>query len=506
MATPAKKQKTAAEEWAEFKFTPFVKKAKDERQSYVSFRHWLSWGRAYRKKYSKEQLAKIAGFITAGRSSSKPNIIQRCDCRGYNDRGDRLLECPNHNRLRTASFKFCGGCHGPMYTARFSLETKAAFPGMQCPACGQCDTCCKRNNVCAPCAGCSFPSRVENHCPVCNCGRGNACGCCNCRYCVTCGVIEATRCTECVNCETHCRCVTIQHFDGPEKPHFHNPTPKMGMLLQMRKNRSNRSIAAEIEVSGIKIPKNGKLISSVVKKWGGGIVHDGSLPKGGFEINTAPASGDLYVQQITEICDSIKKAEGFITPHCGLHVHVDARDMNCMDIRNLIYTYAAIEPILYKMTHPSRSRSKYCLPCGTKYLGWVSADDKLPKIVRDKITTGIYGNPNTKESKKKKRVDARYNALNLHSFFFRQTVECRMFEGSIDPETIIAWGKMWALIMDFSKYKSLKEIIDTVPIRGGDLNRSKDNLLTVVKSDKSIQEFVEKQVKFYSTFQEKDNF
>src|SRR6266702_5519087 len=107
---------------------------------------------------------------------------------------------------------------------------------------------------------------------------------------------------------------------------------------QKKKNKSDRFIAAEIEVSrishkdyahGLKLPNvfiaSTKNLENVVRKWHGSIVRDGSLPNSGFEINTSPAAGDVYIKQITEICKALTRVDAKINNDCGLHIHIDAR-------------------------------------------------------------------------------------------------------------------------------------------------------------------------------------
>src|SRR6478736_7584404 len=100
------------------------------------------------------------------------------------------------------------------------------------------------------------------------------------------------------------------------KLEFHTPG-----RTQRKLNKSSRFISAEIEVTGIR--NNKKLIEETVKKWSGSIVYDGTLPKpDGFEINTAPAAGDLYIKQITDICNKLSRAGAGVNDTCGLHVHI----------------------------------------------------------------------------------------------------------------------------------------------------------------------------------------
>lgn len=238
----------------------------------------------------------------------------------------------------------------------------------------------------------------------------------------------------------------VAYVEGPENPKFHT-APKSGHSV----NPSKRFIAAEIEVAGVDQTTEDDVVSPVVKKWEGAIVRDGSLPDTGFEINTAPANGDLYIQQIKEITDSIAQKKGFVNNQCGLHVHIDARDFTYYDIRKLVILYAKIEDALYSIVAKSRKESQYCIPCGKKLVRNLDKN-LIPKDNEKQIIKNIYGDTyeNTRNVRHDKYNQSRYNALNLHSWVYRGTIECRMHHGTINFNKIKNWGILWAGILDYA--------------------------------------------------------
>src|ERR1041385_3921165 len=111
-------------------------------------------------------------------------------------------------------------------------------------------------------------------------------------YCDNCGrgfATQAKYCFDCDYCQSCCACNVPKFFHSKLK--FYTPSSS-----QKRTNKTSRYISAEIEVA--RLGGHKALIEKVVKKWDGNIVYDGTLPEGGFEINTAPAGGDLYVRQV----------------------------------------------------------------------------------------------------------------------------------------------------------------------------------------------------------------
>lgn len=400
---------------------------------------------------------------------------------------------------------YCGTCDA----ANFSNDMHGLVKrqdGLQCSSCRQCSSCCK----CVSCETCKRRKRAGNICKTCNV-CDSCCQCMECPVCSRdcshnyCGYTFTMRqqkltpgCKRCYGC---CDCGDFQKvpFGAFSKPIFHKPGIK-----QRVENPTSRFLSAEIECAGIQ--GFGTPIYDVVRKWSGGTVGDGSLADKGFEVNTAPAGGDLYVKQIKDICEAIKLQKGYIDHRCGLHVHIDARDMNFYDIRRLVRAYASIEDALFAMVSPQRLEGvtdadgklhQYCQPCGKKYVAAIE-EGRLPyDKVKTDVITSIYSVPSTQNLRYKKRGAGipRYNALNLHSWFYRGTIETRMFDGCIEPEPIINWGIMWALIIDYSVKCSDEQV-------GKDMTgRPLASLAKIVAGHKNILDFIKQRVLMFGNQQ-----
>lgn len=396
---------------------------------------------------------------------------------------------------------YCAGCDTPTFTNDVRSVAKRQ-DSLSCATCSQCSSCCK----CITCTGCHY--RKRDNCKKCNVCR-KCCTCANCPVCNRdaslnyCGFAYTdamkrhdrgcTRCYKCCDCGDRKRVP----FGSFAKPNFHKPT-----LLQRTKNPSSRYISTEIEVAGIH--GHGKPIYETVRKWGGATVGDGSLNLYGFEINSAPAGGDLYVQQVEEMCAVIHQEKGFIDEKCGLHIHVDARDMDYYSIRRFVRAYAAIEDALFAMVSPQRLAGvmddqgklhQYCQPCGKKYIAAIE-EGRLPyeKIKADVISS-VYSGPSTQNLRYRKRGQGipRYNALNLHSWFYRGTIEARMFDGCIDPQPIIKWGIMWALIADYVVKNTDDQVAKDMS------SKPLACLRKIIGNNQNIIDFVRERVLMYGT-------
>jgi hypothetical protein len=138
--------------------------------------------------------------------------------------------------------------------------------------------------------------------------------------------------------------------------------------------------------------------------------------------------------------------------------------------------------------------SKYCLPCAHKYIAAIE-EGRLPyEKVKADVITSVYHARTTQDNRYSKYNNARYNALNLHSWFFRGTIENRMFDGTIDPNLITSWGIMWAMILDF--------VVATTDDAAAMLVRNNGGfgiLATIVSKNAKVLEFVCKRVDEFGT-------
>jgi hypothetical protein len=223
-----------------------------------------------------------------------------------------------------------------------------------------------------------------------------------------------------------------------------------------RTTKTRRFLSAEIEVNSI---KDFTQTDEACHKWSASVVSDGSLGCDGFEINTSPASGNKFIEQITNITDSLVNNRSRISKKCGLHVHIDARDFDFDDIIRLIHLYAKLEDGLFKVVSPSRRCNTFCTRCGEALLRDVNYYSHLTDF-EEVFARAIYKGDKKyiEENKKWKDGGNRYRALNLHSWVHRGSIECRLHQGTTSKIKIINWATLWGVILDFAKENSIDQI------------------------------------------------
>lgn len=352
--------------------------------------------------------------------------------------------------------------------------------------CRQCDSrcgdCCG-HSICDNCSQCSEYGNCEcffcdSCCEVMD--SDDSCGCgCGCNACENC--CSHNRCNNCGGCsdsDSYCDgCAADEESEDDEERGERASGYRDGTVFQKhpltfhgstfprnrKRNKLARYLSAEIEVA-----RSAEVTATAetCRYWRSTVVTDGSLPQGGYEINTAPARGDAFLDEIAAITAALRTDKAGVTNACGLHVHVDARDMKAYQLRNLVRLYAALEPLLFGVVAPSRSSSSYSKPCAAEFLMTFAGKKDKHGIKKDIAETcyGVGTLDNKAHAFKHYRLShygegtRRYYALNLHSYFFRGTVEFRMHHGTTDREKITNWALLCGWIVECAATATDKRI------------------------------------------------
>lgn len=205
----------------------------------------------------------------------------------------------------------------------------------------------------------------------------------------------------------------------------------------------DRFVGVEIEAEKGEILDLGTAVSEKV-----GISTDGSLTNKGVELQIPPSSLNKLEEIIKETCDALQEHKFKGTKSAGLHIHVDARDIrkNHKKITQIIKTYYSIEDMLFSMLPPSRWASTFCKRLAQDYL--YSNFRKEDEDVQKKWYKETDDH-NCKSRAIRKYDSSRYYGLNIHSLFFRGTIELRYHSGTVNPVKIQQWIQLNLLIIDW---------------------------------------------------------
>ncbi len=141
---------------------------------------------------------------------------------------------------------------------------------------------------------------------------------------------------------------------------------------------------------------------------------------------------------LQECIRQLRKAGAKVNSSCGIHVHVDGANHNRQSLKNLIGLMYSKEDLLFKALQVNESRaSRWCQkvrePMLDKARKLSSAETSdLSKLEQVWYEGRGYGH-------NEHYNHTRYHALNLHSMFYRGTVEWRCFNSTLHAGKVAAY-------------------------------------------------------------------
>ena len=159
------------------------------------------------------------------------------------------------------------------------------------------------------------------------------------------------------------------------------------------------------------------------------IVRDGSVAVSpGMDSNACgelvspPLVGEAGVEEVRKVLSALSAAGATVNKTCGLHVHVDANDLNAGQILSVVHRYAHFENEINAFMPLSRRNGRWAMTVGGDYVA---------NLVRNVNRTGGL------------RLVAlglnRYYAVNLVSYARYGTVEFRQHSGSVNANKVSSW-------------------------------------------------------------------
>ena len=134
---------------------------------------------------------------------------------------------------------------------------------------------------------------------------------------------------------------------------------------------------------------------------------------------------------LQECMRQVERAGAKVNESCGIHVHVDGANHNRQSLKNLIGIMFSKEDILFKALQVNEARaSQWCKKVREPMLKKareLSSDETKDLSLLGDIWYEDFPDRSSHYN------DSRYYALNLHSVFYRGTVEFRCFNSTLDP-------------------------------------------------------------------------
>ena len=162
---------------------------------------------------------------------------------------------------------------------------------------------------------------------------------------------------------------------------------------------------------------------------------DGSLRLNGAEIVfREPLRGDDAVEAINIAHKVTSKC--LFSQRCGLHVHVDMRDIPKPVAYEFVYLYILFEPLLLGFCGADRESNNFCVPTYTH-------KQLLARLGRHNTIMDI--------AEWFAGGDRRYAALNFASYRTHGSFEFRAMRGTADPDVLVPWINMLLCLLVYAK-------------------------------------------------------
>lgn len=142
---------------------------------------------------------------------------------------------------------------------------------------------------------------------------------------------------------------------------------------------------------------------------------------GGCEVVSPPLSGDEGYRQLQLVCRALTEAGASINSSCGLHVHVEAGQMNREQIAAWVRLYAARQNAFDQLVAQSRRDNQWCRRWNTRL---------LESVLRRFVENGLMA------------AMSRYMSVNVNSYARRGTIEFRQHGGSVEYDKISRWVEL----------------------------------------------------------------
>lgn len=184
---------------------------------------------------------------------------------------------------------------------------------------------------------------------------------------------------------------------------------------------------------------------------------DASLPENmGVEFRSVPMNGDLLFNSIKNFCKILVEKKYYVNQKCGLHIHLEV-DQELEFLKKIYLFYLKFEEMFFNMLPKSRRNIKYCCKFNKYYKD--SIDDIINVETLNEFKEMIYETMYYNSEIKKRYNDKRYCWINLHSIFYRGTLEVRNHSGTINFSKIINWIIIHQRVLEFLKNTKIEDII-----------------------------------------------
>lgn len=162
--------------------------------------------------------------------------------------------------------------------------------------------------------------------------------------------------------------------------------------------------------------------------------EEGSIRDGGSElVFVEPLFGRDAIVALEGLMSFAQENGWRASNRTGLHVHLDVRDMEVMQLVGMCVLYAIYEPAIFHWIGDNRENSHFCVP-------WYKAEGSIleaAEIIKSAVKPAADG-PNLELLNSAERYQ-RYAAFNLQALYRYGSIEARHMKATTDVRRIMDW-------------------------------------------------------------------
>lgn len=201
-----------------------------------------------------------------------------------------------------------------------------------------------------------------------------------------------------------------------------------------RQNTASRGYGVELEIIGMTPHQAAQALRSAgLSAQDTGYTHgttgywkcllDGSI-YGGCEAVSPILIGEAGLTELTTAINALREAGATVNTSCGMHVHLDARDLTGDEFARTFGFYTERQDLFDALVAPSRRHNSYCRKYNNAQIAAIKSAAN-----RDKDTVQY-------------EFDDRYMTVNVTSYGRHGTLEFRQHQGTLNAAKAVAWVRL----------------------------------------------------------------
>lgn len=176
--------------------------------------------------------------------------------------------------------------------------------------------------------------------------------------------------------------------------------------------------------------------------------HLGKYRDHGWEVASYVGTGGNDIRAIANGAQYLSKVGVKTTRNCGLHVHVNARDLSIDRMAILLARWLKIEPYLVAICLKRRDGNKYCRSLLQRYINTACfySPEHLEDFYRSMRPTN-FGSHNNSDKKYTLNILG-YTIYQRYDYWNRPTVELRLPECRLQKSHVANWTRLFLNFVD----------------------------------------------------------